>query len=173
MEMMRNHVADAPPVARPHHVLGSFSLKQLIGVHPTLVALVRQAILISDQDFRVTDGIRTLAEQRKLVATGKSWTLRSRHLVQSDQFGHAVDLVPWVSGELSWSWSRCYGVAAAMSEAAHRHSVALRWGGVWDKPMSAYGRNPEDLRREVTAYVARRRKAGLRAAIDGPHFELV
>jgi peptidoglycan L-alanyl-D-glutamate endopeptidase CwlK len=154
-------------------VLGTASVAQLIGVHPTLVALVRRAIQISDQDFRVMDGIRSLAEQRKLVALGTSWTLRSKHLVQPDGFGHAVDLVPWVEGDLSWSWPLCCRVAAAMSTAAQEQATELRWGGVWDRPMSAYGRTPGTLRDAVTSYRARRLQAGRRAAVDGPHFELI
>jgi peptidoglycan L-alanyl-D-glutamate endopeptidase CwlK len=154
-------------------VLSDVSLRQLIGVHPDLVAVVRRAIVLTAQDFRVTDGIRTLAEQRHVVAAGKSWTLRSRHLVQPDGFGHAVDLVPWVEGKLSWTWPLCYDVASAMSKAAREAETELRWGGVWDRPIAACGLQPDELRTAVEGYVARRRKAGLRAAIDGPHFELI
>jgi peptidoglycan L-alanyl-D-glutamate endopeptidase CwlK len=159
-------------VATPF-VLSNHSLAELVGVHAELVAVVRRAIRISTQDFRVTDGIRTLAEQRKLVEAGKSWTMRSRHLVQPDGFGHAVDLVPWVAGKLNWEWPLCYQVAAAMSEAAHELQVPLRWGGVWDRSMAACGQRSNELKNAVDAYVARRRKVGLRAAIDGPHFELL
>ncbi len=45
-------------------------------------------------DFSVKEGVRTLARQRQLVAEGRSRTMRSKHLVQSDGFGHAVDLYP-------------------------------------------------------------------------------
>lgn len=166
-------MADIAATASGPYALSSLSLGQLIGVHPRLVALVRQAILITDQDFRVTDGMRTLTEQHKLVAAGKSWTLRSRHLVQHDGFGHAVDLVPWVDGQLSWSWSLCYRVAAAMSEAERDQNVEIRWGGVWDRPMSSYGSTPRQTRQASASYVERRRQAGRRAAIDGPHFELM
>lgn len=160
-------------VEHSRFMLSDHSLKQLIGVHPRLVAIVRRAIMITDQDFRVTDGVRTPAEQRKLVAAGTSWTLRSKHLVQPDQFAHAVDLVPWFAGELSWSWPRCYRVAAAMSQAAREQGSELRWGGVWDRLMSTNGGTANELRRASAAYVTRRRRAGKRAAIDGPHFELV
>jgi peptidoglycan L-alanyl-D-glutamate endopeptidase CwlK len=159
-------------VARPF-VLSNHSLTQLVGVHPDLVAVVTRAIRLSTQDFRVTDGIRTPAEQRKLVEAGKSWTMRSRHLVQPDGFGHAVDLVPWLAGKLSWEWPLCYQVAAAMSDAARDAGIQLRWGGVWDRPMDACGQISNELKNAVDSYVARRRKAGLRAAIDGPHFELL
>jgi peptidoglycan L-alanyl-D-glutamate endopeptidase CwlK len=45
----------------------------------------------------------------------------------------------------------------------------LRWGGAWDIDFTGSDESPEDM---VANYVARRRKARLRAFIDGPHFEL-
>lgn len=163
-----------PDVSLTSYRLSDVSLGHLIGVHPKLVEVVRSAIMISVQDFRVTDGLRALSEQRRLVAAGKSWTLRSKHLLQPDGFGHAVDLVPWVDSGLSWSWPLCCKVAAAMNEAAQKHGAKLRWGGVWDKPVSSFaGMSHTQLGAEVAAYVARRRRAGKRAAIDGPHFEIV
>ena len=165
-------MAELASAARRKYRLSDLSLGQLVGVHPKLVAMVRQAIRLTEQDFRVTDGIRTPAKQRRLVAAGTSWTLRSKHLVQPDGFGHAVDLVPWVAGELNWSWQHCYKVAAAMSLAAYTQGVEIRWGGVWDLPMSANWRSAKDLQHAVEGYVGRRRQAGGRAAIDGVHFEL-
>jgi peptidoglycan L-alanyl-D-glutamate endopeptidase CwlK len=116
------------------------------------------------QDFAVHDGIRTMAEQQKLVASGASTTLNSRHLT-----GHAVDLVPVVNGKLRWEWDPIYTMADAVRIAAREKGVPLRWGGAWDVDFTASTQSPEDL---VEDYVARRRAAGLRAFIDGPHFEL-
>jgi peptidoglycan L-alanyl-D-glutamate endopeptidase CwlK len=151
--------------------LGVRSRRQLQGVHPTLVAIVERAIVITTQDFAVHEGIRTVEEQRAHVANGTSWTLRSKHLRQTDGWGHAVDLVPFGDGRLTWDWERCFEVAAAMAAAAQAQEVQLRWGGVWDRSMADYG--PSGVRQACAAYVRRRRSAGKRAAIDGPHFELV
>lgn len=74
--------------------LGKTSLQRLDGVHPNLVRVVRRAIEITAQDFSVNEGLRTLERQRRLVASGASQTLNSKHLKQADGFGHAVDLVP-------------------------------------------------------------------------------
>ena len=144
--------------------LGSRSLRELQGVHADLVGVVRRAIELTVQDFAVHDGIRTLAEQQKLVAAGASTTLASRHLT-----GHAVDLVPVVNGKLRWEWDPIYTMADAVRIAARERGVPLRWGGAWDVDFTASTQSPEDL---VEDYVARRRAAGLRAFIDGPHFEL-
>jgi peptidoglycan LD-endopeptidase CwlK len=148
----------------PQFSLGPNSLKELQGVHPDLVAVVRRAIQLTVQDFAVHDGIRTPAEQQKLVAAGASQTMDSRHLT-----GHAVDLVPYVNGKLRWEWDPIYVIADAVRMAAREKGVTLRWGGAWDVDFTASQDSPEDL---VAAYVARRKKQGLRAFIDGPHFEL-
>lgn len=153
-------------------VLGAVSRANLAGVHPDLVRVVEAAIAASAQDFRVHQGLRTRAEQRAMVARGVSWTMDSRHLRQADGFAHAVDLVPWIDGALSWDWPACRRIAWAMAAAADALHVGLRWGGVWDKPMAAYAGSLAAVAAENEAYVARRRNAGKRAAIDGPHFEL-
>ena len=154
-------------------ILGNRSCARLAGVHPRLVRVVERAIQITEQDFEVHCGSRTLAEQRAHIAAGTSWTLNSKHLPQSDGFAHAVDLVPLVGGKLSWDWGGCYTIAAAMSAAAAEHRVQLRWGGVWDRPLTSFATTPKAARAASAAYISRRRRAGKRAAIDGPHFELM
>lgn len=99
------------------------SRQRLSGVHPDLVAVVKRAIEITEQDFSVTEGIRHIERQRMLVATGKSTTLNSRHLT-----GHAVDLVPY---PVSWDWEYFYPIADAMKQAAKELEVDLEWGGDW------------------------------------------
>lgn len=154
------------------HVLGANSCARLEGVHSDLVGVVRRAIGITTQDFAVHCGTRTLEAQRRHVADGTSWTLDSKHLRQADGFAHAVDLVPWIGSQLCWDWPACYLVASAMSRAADALNVRLVWGGVWDRSMAEYDGDAEAIRRASEAYVDRRRRAGRRAAIDGPHFEL-
>lgn len=152
---------------------GPTSLENMIGVHPRLVRTVRVALSLSRQDFQVHDGVRSRAEQQVLVARGASRTLLSRHLLQSDGWGHAADLVPWIDGGLSWSWPACLEVAAAMRAAAELSATRLRWGGVWDRPLDQLGPSADDLRLAVRAYVQHRRRAGRPAFTDAPHFELI
>lgn len=148
----------------PKFKLGPASLKELNGVHPDLVAVATRAIEITVQDFAVHDGIRTLAEQKKLVAAGASQTLDSRHIS-----GHAVDLVPYINGKLRWEWDPIYMIADAVRIAARELNIPIRWGGAWDVDFTQSTESAEDL---VSQYVARRKANGLRAFIDGPHFEL-
>jgi peptidoglycan L-alanyl-D-glutamate endopeptidase CwlK len=154
------------------YVLGSRSLAELEGVHPRLVSVTRRAIVLTEQDFGVHDGLRTLAEQREYVARGVSQTMNSKHMKQADGYGHAVDLVPYVNGKLRWEWEPIYVIAAAVNQAARELNVSLRWGGVWDVSFNTIQPTPEAMEAAVDAYVGRRRAAGRSAMIDGPHYEL-
>ena len=108
--------------------LSSTSEKKLEGVHPDLIKVVRRAIEISEVDFRVGEGMRTVAQQKKNVAKGVSWTMNSRHLT-----GHAVDLLALIGGKVTWSWAPYYKIAAAMKQSASELGVPIVWGGDWKK----------------------------------------
>jgi peptidoglycan L-alanyl-D-glutamate endopeptidase CwlK len=103
--------------------LGTRSRQRLSGVHPDLVAVVKRAIQITEQDFAVLEGIRNINRQRDLFKAGKSTTMNSRHLT-----GHAVDLAPW---PISWEWEGFYPIADAMKQAAEELDIDLEWGGDW------------------------------------------
>ncbi|HOX50339.1 MAG TPA: M15 family metallopeptidase [Fibrobacteria bacterium] len=148
----------------PKFVLGAASRKELQGVHADLVRVVHRAIELTAQDFSVHDGIRTLDEQKRLVAAGASKTMESRHIT-----GHAVDLVPYINGKLRWEWEPIYVIADAVRMAAREFQVPIRWGGSWDVAFTDSTDSPEHL---VAAYVETCRQQGKRAFIDGPHFEL-
>lgn len=139
------------------------SLTELCGVHPDLVAVVWRALQLTRQDFAVHDGLRTMEEQRTLVAAGASQTVASRHIK-----GCAVDLVPVINGKLRWEWGAIYPIAEAMRTAATELNISVRWGGNWSDLLGTT-ESPEQL---VAAYVEARRRQGKRAFIDGPHFEL-
>lgn len=106
--------------------LSKASLKKLEGVHPDLIRVVKRAITLTEVDFKVGEGLRSLAQQKKNVANGVSWTLKSRHLT-----GHAVDLLALVGGKVTWSWAPYYRIAAAMKGAANAECVPIIWGGDW------------------------------------------
>lgn len=146
--------------------LGAKSEANLVGVDERIVRVVRKAILVTDIDFAVHDGLRTMEEQRRLVATGASRTLDSYHLT-----GDAVDLVPYVGGKLRWEHALCNEVARAMFEASGQLGVRLVWGRVWDTELVEL--DPEDFDGERALYVQRyQRIHGPKKwpLDDGPHF---
>ncbi len=143
--------------------LSARSLRNLDGVHPDLVRLVKLAITETSIDFAVIEGKRTEARQRELVRTGASQTMNSRHLT-----GHAVDLAAWVDGTIRWDMGLYYTLASVMQRCAKTAGVPVRWGGCWLR-LDTTDKTPAQL---VGEYVASRRAAGRKAFIDGPHFEL-
>lgn len=104
----------------------SRSEQRLAGVHPDLVRVVRRALQLSEVDFVVTEGRRSTARQAELVKAGASQTMNSRHIT-----GHAVDLAPYIGGQVRWDWPPFHKLAEAMKAAAKELGVPLVWGGDW------------------------------------------
>jgi hypothetical protein len=104
--------------------LSQRSLNNLKGVDEDLVAVVKRAIEITEIDFGITEGIRTLDRQEELFKKGLSKTMKSKHLI-----GRAVDLVAYVDGKVSWEKEDYYPIALAMERAAIELNVKIKWGG--------------------------------------------
>jgi peptidoglycan L-alanyl-D-glutamate endopeptidase CwlK len=152
------------------YTLGPASIAHLKGVHPSLVKCVHRAIELTEQDFSVYEGLRTVARQVVLVHQGFSKTMDSQHIPQPDGFGHAVDLVPWIQGHPVWDWDGCYKIAMAMDAAATEQGVAahIRWGGAWDRRLSDFGGSLDAYRGAVQLYKSRHVGPDF---LDGPHYE--
>lgn len=123
--------------------LSQRSLDRLKGVHPDLVKVVKRAIELTEHDFSVIEGVRSVETQREYVAKGVSKTMNSRHIT-----GHAVDLYP--VGRPT-PWDKCQVVKDAVFNAARELGVSIRWGGDWDMDGDS---------KDEKFY-------------DGPHFELL
>ena len=146
--------------------LSQRSLGKLEGVDPSLVAVVKRAIELTKVDFGVVYGLRTLEEQKKLVAAGKSQTMKSKHLE-----GRAVDLMAYVDGKGCWELNVYDDLCDAMKAAAEELGVAIKWGAAWSEgDIRSYPGSAEDA---MMAYIDLRRSQGRRPFIDGPHFELI
>lgn len=102
------------------------SRRHLAEVHTDLERVMVEAIRTSPLDFAITEGRRSLAEQRALVAAGASQTLKSRHLD-----GKAVDVAVILGGRTRWDWPLYVKLADHILATAQRMGVALRWGGHW------------------------------------------
>lgn len=107
-------------------ILSERSLQRIEGVHADLVRVVKRAAATSNIDFTVLEGLRTLERQKTLVARGASKTMKSRHLT-----GHAVDLAPFVDGQVVWAWPLYHKLAVIVKAAAADEKVAIEWGGDW------------------------------------------
>ena len=151
--------------------LSSRSRGKLEGVHPDMVKVVERAIELTKVDFGVTYGVRTKAEQEKLVASGRSQTMKSKHLIQDSGYSHAVDVVAYDGSDVVWEINVYDDICDAFKAAAEQHGVAIKWGAAWSEgDIRTYPGSAEDA---MMKYVDLRRSQGRRPFIDGPHFELM
>ena len=146
--------------------LSSRSEGRLEGINPQLIEVVKTAITLTKVDFGVTCGMRTVEEQEKLVASGASQTMKSKHLE-----GRAVDLVAYIGPNVTWALNKYDELADAMATAAKQKGVALKWGAAWTVGNIAdWDGSMEDA---MNTYVDVRRSQGRRPFIDAPHFEMM
>lgn len=138
------------------------SLSRMAGVHSDLVAVMQRAIELTEVDFGITEGLRTVERQKELVRTGASKTMNSRHLT-----GHAVDVAAYIGKDVRWDLGLYYKIAEAVRTASVELHTPVVWGACW----SILGQT-DDLDAAVADYVARKKRQGGRALVDGPHFEL-
>ncbi len=136
------------------------SEKNLIAVHPRLVAVVRRGAELCQARHGFTptviEGVRSQARQLEMFAQGRTkpgpivtWLKVSNHMVHPDNgFGHAVDMAHVAGGQVLWSDGD--KIAECMFAAAHELGAGIRWGADWDRD----GKPHE------------------RGEIDSPHFEL-
>ena len=130
------------------------SLNRLATVHPDMQKVAKRAIELSPIDFSITQGRRTLDEQKRLYGKGRTaaqcraagvpidyalpmekkvtWTLQSNHLS-----GNAIDVAPFVNGKLEYDDNGKLGlwpkIAKAFKDAARELGVSIEWGGDWKK----------------------------------------
>ena len=100
-------------------------------LHPKIKQLFLEAIKTSLIDFIIVETVRTKELQKHYVATGKSMTLKSRHIPDTNKskLGEAVDIAPIVNGKTDYT--KCDIVAKHIKEVAKKLGIAITWGGDW------------------------------------------
>jgi|SRR5882724_4501851 len=123
--------------------MDSISERRLSEVHPQLASLIRKlaelhAAEFPDNTLRVTQGLRTWAEQDELYAQGRT---TPGAIVTKAPAGHswhnyglAVDLVPLVRGVADWdhshpNWQRMVAIGESLGLVS-----GARWGSLKDYP---------------------------------------
>ena len=112
-----------------NRMLDARSHKHCQDIHPDLLEVVELADELCEAegiDFIITDGCRTLEEQKAFVAAGKSRTMKSRHLG-----GFAIDYVALVNGRVTYDLVAMGRVAACFKRAAAKRRIPVNWGGDW------------------------------------------
>jgi len=132
--------------------LGNRSKERLKGVHPSLIKLIKFALLDSPFDFGIPrdGGARTVQKQKELYSKGRTtaqlllkgivsvkgqpkkskitWTLKSKHLVKSDGYGYAFDLYAYVNGSASWDSKYIDPIGKHLLKCAKELDINLQWG---------------------------------------------
>jgi peptidoglycan L-alanyl-D-glutamate endopeptidase CwlK len=106
---------------------GKSSVDNMRGVYPPLIGICYRALSLSPHDFGITEGLRTEERQRKLLADGKSTTMKSYHLR-----GAAVDFAVFIDGKITWEAAYYKTVSAAFKTAALEYGLTITWGGDWE-----------------------------------------
>jgi len=139
-------------------MLNDKSLQRLQGVHPHLVTIIRRAAdilpqVLPDLSFQVTCGVRTVAEQKILVAQGASRTMNSRHIPAANSLSHAVDIAIFIGNRLTWEFPPYQKVSDVVKRAASELGLPVEWGGDWptlkDGPHFQLPFHPYDGRSDI------------------------
>ena len=100
--------------------------EKLVGLNPDLLRVVLLACDIYPGKVNIIEGLRTEEQQKVYFETGKSQTMKSKHLV-----GDAVDMYPISPDGKSIDWKSFRCLADSMSIAAKEENVNIVWGGHW------------------------------------------
>lgn len=135
------------------------SLKKLNTCHPDLVKVMMVAIELSDIDFTIVYGRRSIKEQQALYAQGRTTPgsivtncdgviHKSKHNATLELYfgdkeaidhkSEAVDIAAYVNGKISWKPTElCYiaGVVDIVAKMLYKEGEIthkIKWGGNWD-----------------------------------------
>lgn len=107
--------------------LSARSQSKLIGVSEPLVEIVNRALEISEADFAVIEGLRSIEKQKENVRNGVSQTMKSKHLT-----GQAIDILPSsIKPGMKWELHHFKPVLHAFHLASIELGIPLRFGINW------------------------------------------
>lgn len=149
-----------------------FTLKQrdldrMIGLHPNMIKLIHRAAELSTVPFMVVEGVRS--KDQCMINYGKGRTiaecvakglpskfaqpnqgkvtwlndpLKSKHAIQADGLGHAVDLLP---APYDWKDTKLFDqLDKIMVAAAKELGIHIRWGADWNQDGVAHQKGETD-----------------------------
>jgi len=121
------------------HKFGNSSKQRLSTCHTDLQLIMNTAIGISDIDFGIAEGHRSIEDQQKYFREGKSKidgiNKKGKHNYSPSL---AADIYAYVNGKASWSnedLNYLAGLIHAVAEmlfSQGKVSHKIRWGGNWD-----------------------------------------
>lgn len=148
------------------------SKNNLIGVHPTLVKVVQKAIETTEIDFGITCGLRTVEQQKKLLAKRKTTTMHSLHIPGEDGYSHAIDIVPFRGKRACWDHESFFPAIYAIGVAAKESGLTLVWGSCWTENLNDYCTSPPAIGAAKDRYQKLRESQGRKPFFDSPHIQI-
>lgn len=124
-------------------VFSKRSKDNLKGIHPNLIKVMNEAIKETPIDFTITDGLRTVEQQKALYAKGRTKPGRivtkadgirnkSNHQPKADGYGYAVDLYAYYNGSVQVNDDiRLRTIAQHILSTAKKLGISVVWGGHW------------------------------------------
>ena len=147
--------------------LSKTSLGRIEGIDEELYALVCASIHNTPYDFGIPPlgGLRTIEEQRKLVESGASKTMKSKHLE-----GNAFDFMVYLGSRVCWEIKFYDDVGDAIVKTAKELGIKqLKWGGAWH--ISNILEWDGTLLEAYSAYCKYKSDQGRTPFVDMPHFQ--
>jgi peptidoglycan LD-endopeptidase CwlK len=121
------------------YIFGTASIQRLSTCHPDLQKILNTALKVSDVDFGVAEGYRSVEDQQRYFKEGKSKidgvTTLGKH---NEKPSMAADIYPFIGGKANYdleTLSYLAGIFHAVSEMLYNQREIthhLRWGGNWD-----------------------------------------
>jgi peptidoglycan L-alanyl-D-glutamate endopeptidase CwlK len=116
------------------------SLDKLKTCDKRLQAVALLAIQLSEIDFGISEGERSIERQQELYEQGRTkpgkivtWVDGVRRKSQHNYSpSRAFDVFAWVDG-VTWEEGHYYEIARAVKEASYTLNIPITWGGDWPK----------------------------------------
>lgn len=115
------------------------SEERLLTCHPDLQLILRKAIAISDIDFGIAEGHRSIEKQQQYFKEGKSKIDGIKKLGKHNYTpSMAADIYAFVNGKASWDNEHITYLAGLINAVAdmlleqEKITHTIRWGGNWD-----------------------------------------
>lgn len=125
------------------------SINNMVGLHPKLIEVLTEAIKNTPIDFTIVEGVRTTKRQQELYSQGRTTKgnivtyadgiiKKSNHQKKNDNYGHAVDVYPFVNGKLYVTEKETITylkeVTNHIKKVAKELKIPMRFGIDWKKP---------------------------------------
>lgn len=132
---------------------GATSSQRLSNCHKDIITVMNEVIKVTDIDFGIACGYRSVKEQQELYNQGRNKAgaivtyvdgikMKSKHNAIPSL---AVDIYAYVDGKATWDEKYLYYLGGVIMLIAKQKNITLRWGGNWDRDATMDDQRFNDL----------------------------